>query len=66
MSKDPQKESQELLTVRQVADMLQVCERTIRRDQRLVPIKFNSRRYRYRRSDVEAFIAYITPRATGK
>ena len=64
MPKDPQKESSEndLLTVRQVADILQVCEHTIRRDKRLVPIKFNARRYRYRRSDVDAFIAYVTPR----
>ena len=64
MPKDQQKEFcvLDLLTVKQVAEILGVCEVTVRRDKRLVPIKFNSRRFRYRRCDVEAFVAYITPR----
>lgn len=52
----PQCEWEELLTRRKVAQILGVCEHTVARDKRLSPVVFNSRRLRYRRSDVNALI----------
>ena len=51
-----QYEWEELLTRRKVAQILGVCEHTVARDKRLSPVVFNSRRLRYRQSDVNALI----------
>ncbi len=43
-----------MLTRRQLATRWQCCEHTIARDQRLQPVRFNSRRLRYRLTDIIA------------
>jgi predicted site-specific integrase-resolvase len=51
--------SDKLLSRAQVADMLGLCKETIRRWEKttqLKPIIFNSRVYRYRHAEVEAFV----------
>lgn len=57
--------SSKLLTRQEVADRWNCCIHTIARDHRLVPIRFNQRRLRYRLEDVLRVEAQasIAPRA---
>jgi excisionase family DNA binding protein len=50
----------ELVTRKEVADLVRVSTKTVQRAERrgeLIPVKFNSRLVRYHRSDVDAWIA---------
>ena len=60
--------SDELFTVAQAADYLQVCEKTVRRlinSNKLTASKIGNRTWRIRKNDIDAYLSFNTNNKKG-